>query len=367
LEKIKLAFICSNLGQGGAERQLVNLISQIDKEKFEVTVFLYAVQIDPFYLNSLNKCDIKLELNLLKHNFFIFKIIEALRKINFFLKENYYDIIITTLFMNNLFVRLIAPPLYKNKIVTNMRTSILNYSFLYKFAEIYLIRKSYIVFNSQKSLEGFKLMLREKFHWRLSLIYNGYYIPLEPDFQIRQKKAFGCLGRLNKEKNIIQVVEVFQETKGIRSKSNLIVQGHFGDQYNDIANLLSSDKIEIREKDKNIDLFFDSIDVLILPSIFEGCPNVLFEALLRKKLCIVSSGANSDNFITNGVNGFVYDGSNKELEEVMKRALQILEQEEKLIIENGYSYAKKNFSMKVMVNKYEELFRDIYEKNKSSN
>ena len=47
-------------------------------------------------------------------------------------------------------------------------------------------------------------MLRGKFHWRLSLIYNGYYIPLEPDFQIRQKKDFGCLGRLNKEKNIIE-------------------------------------------------------------------------------------------------------------------------------------------------------------------
>ena len=367
MNKIKLAFICSNLGQGGAERQLVNLISQIDKEKFEVTVFLYAVQIDPFYLNSLNKCDIKLELNLLKHNFFIFKIIEALRKINFFLKENDYDIIITSLFMNNLLVRLIAPPLYKNKIVTNMRTSILNYSFLYKIAEIYLIKKSYIVFNSQKSLEGFKLMLRGKFHWRLSLIYNGYYMPLEPDLQIRKKKAFGFLGRINKEKNAIQVARVFQSVREVENNSKFVIQGHFGDQYNDVVNLIWSKNIEIRKKNVNIEKFFNSIDVLILPSLFEGCPNVLFEALLRKKLCVVSKGANTDNFIKNGVNGFVYDGSNEELEEVMKRALQILDKEEKLIIENGYNYAKENFRMKVMVNNYEELFNEIYEKNKSCN
>ena len=368
MNKIKLAFICSNLSQGGAEKQFVNLISQIDKNEFEVTVLLYAVQVPPFYLDSLNKCDVKLELNRLKHKFIPFKIIEALSKINLLLSKNKYDLVISSLFMNNLFVRLSAPYSYKNKIVTNMRTSLTNYSFLYKIAEVILIRKSYIVFNSQKSLEAFKLLVRKKFHWRFNLIYNGYSENLESNIQMRLKKTFGFLGRINKEKNVIQVANVFQDTAEIENNSRFIIQGHFGNQYNKVFDLIWSKNIEIREKNKNVEIFFNSINILILPSIFEGCPNVLFEALLRKKLCIISKGANSDNFIKNGLNGFVYDGSDKDLKKTMIKTLLISgKEEEKLIIENGYNYAKKNFSMQVMINNYEDLFKEIYEKNKSCN
>ena len=35
---------------------------------------------------------------------------------------------------------------------------------------------------------------------------------------------------------------------------------------------------------KNIDSFFDKIDILIVPSLFDSCPNLIFEGLQRNKI-----------------------------------------------------------------------------------
>lgn len=367
MSKISIAFIISSLGQGGAERQFSHLIKDIDKSKFNVTVLLYAYQEKNFYDEIEKDKEINVLKQKLKHSNVFLKIFEALKIIRKFLKKNEYDIVVTTLFMNNFLVRLIAPIRYKNKIISNVRTSLKMYSKIHVFFEKIQIKKSFLIFNSIKARNDFKKIFNEIDFLRTKVIYNGFNEVDDTYIKKNKLNSFGCLGRLNKEKNIIQAVEVFQEIEEFKDKCNLVIQGHFGNQHSDIVDLINSNNIEIRNKNKNIDLFFNSIDILVLPSIFEGCPNVLFEALLRKKLCIVSKGANSDNFIKNGVNGFVYNGSNNDLRNIMRQVVKISEKKQKTIIKNGYSYAKENFSMNVMINNYEELFKHIYEKNKSSN
>ena len=66
--KIKVAFFISNLGQGGAERQLVELIKGIDKDVFEVSLFLYAYQKKAFYEEIFDVEDIKVHTNKLKRS-----------------------------------------------------------------------------------------------------------------------------------------------------------------------------------------------------------------------------------------------------------------------------------------------------------
>ena len=98
----------SNLLQGGAERQFVELIKGINKENFQITVLLYAVQKDVFFQEIFSVPGITIIKNSLKNKFWIFKITEALKFIYSFLKTNNFDLIFSLLFMNNLFVRLAA-------------------------------------------------------------------------------------------------------------------------------------------------------------------------------------------------------------------------------------------------------------------
>ena len=87
-QKIKISFIKGNLGQGGAERQFLELIKNIDKEKFEVYVCLYAINKGIFYTEIEQIKNIYLIENIIKHKIKFLKIIEALIFINKYLSKN---------------------------------------------------------------------------------------------------------------------------------------------------------------------------------------------------------------------------------------------------------------------------------------
>lgn len=367
-QRIKVLFVCSNLGQGGAEKQFVELILGLNKRIFDVNLLLYAKQSEPFFFDRLIKSEINIKTNSLKNNFSIFKIIEALRHIRRVLKDEKFDLVISTLFMNNLFVRIIAPKRYKNKIVTSMRTSPRNYSWAYKLCERILIKNSFIVFNSFNSLNEFKLIINKKFHNRFYLIYNGFKIPININNDSKRYKIYGFLGRISVEKNPIQIVRVFENYNLFRKKYKLVMKGSRGNQYDEIVSNYKNSNLIFEEPSTNTEIFFNSIDVLIISSVFEGCPNVLFEAMLRKKLCIISVGANSDNFVKNLQNGITYDGSDKDLFRAIKDIEQIIGTSKiDEILSNAYDYSKNKFNMDFMIEQYQSLFETIYEKNKSCN
>ncbi len=372
MSKIKVAFFISNLGQGGAERQFVELIKGIDKTIFEVYLILYAYQKEAFYNDIFAVGGITISIDKLKKKKSVLKIIEALLYIRRVLKNNKFDILFSTLFMNNLFIRISAPRKYKNKIIANSRNSILLYSKYHLFVERFLIRNSYLVFNSKDALQDFKNVFSKKYHPKLRVIYNGFEIhQLNKGYNNNDnnKIVIGGLGRQSHQKNFIQLTRVFlTSTKETDKSLKLFLQGSKGDETQKILDIIKdNDNVFLRESDTQIEKFFNEIHIMVLPSHFEGCPNVLFEAMIYKRLCVISKGANSDDFVIDGVNGFVYDGSDEGLKRTLIKAISIIGTErEKEIIDNAYNYVKNNFSMETMIKKYEQLFLEIYEKNKSS-
>ena len=369
-----MAFFISNLGQGGAERQFVELIKGINKDVFEVSLFLYAYQKKAFYEEIFDVEDIKVHTNKLKFKNPVLKIIEALFYIRKVTNHNHFDLIFTSLFMNNLFVRIATSTFYRDKIIANSRNSILLYTKYHLFVEKKLIKKSYLVFNSKDALADFKKVIPLKYHNKLKVIYNGFKIEsiLTEERKVN-RIVIGGLGRQSHQKNFVQLARVFKgivKEKPFNSDLKLILQGKEGDETEEIKKQVEDDStsIIIRDANPEIKLFFREIDIMVLPSHFEGCPNVLFEAMINKRLCIISKGANSDDFVIDGVNGFVYDGTDEGLTEVLKKAISVLgTEQEKQIVENAFQYVKESFSMEKMIKTYENLFLKIYEKNKTGN
>ena len=362
MNKIKIAFIISNLGQGGAEKQFVELIKNIDKTCFEIHLYLYAFNNKMFYYEILSIEDIIITKNELKNKNIFIKILEALLYLRSILKHNSYDIVFTSLFMNNLFVYIVAPKRYNNKLVLNNRTS-LSYSNKYQLIFYkWMIRKSYIVFNSNKSLLVFLNKLKWEHHSRVKLIYNGFEKTMNNDHSNTNGDIlFGGLGRQSNEKNFMQLCRVFNKLSE-REKILLYLKGTEGNQTMDICKIADGNKRIFLFEAGNTLEFFNSVHVLVIPSLFEGCPNVLFEALMNKKLCIISKGANSDNFVTHLYNGIVYDGTDDDLLDKMELAINLLlNHKGNEIINTGFEYGISNFSMEKMVNQYSKLFSDIYE------
>ena len=76
-------------------------------------------------------------------------------------------------------------------------------------------------------------------------------------------------------------------------------------------------------------------------------------------MCVISENANTDDFIINGENGFVYDNSDLGLENAITEILSLSEAELLQVIDNGYNFAKNNFSMSLMIDNYEKLYLSL--------
>jgi len=366
--RIKICFVLSHLPQGGAERQTINLIRKLDHEKFDVTLVLYANQ-EIFYKEILQlpvrivsspaygKC--KLIKNLKGAIF--------LRKI---LSRNQFDLIHTLLFHNGLWVRLLAPLRYNGRIIYSIRNSLEQSSFFERSVEKLLHSRSITVTNSHFVLDQYKNIVGNCSSESCLTIYNGIEtnnFRSDKPPNLGNDIVIGTVGRQTLLKNHIQLLRVVNELRHKMPLHLYIIGDSDQDSFkansefialNELGNLVT-----LLDSQEKIEKYYKTFNIFVLSSLSESCPNVLFEAMLAKCLCVVSKGSNKDRFIIDGLNGFEYDGTDQMLKEKLILATQKLEMHSvDSILINAQKYVLENFSINNMVNSYTGLYYQTYER-----
>ena len=119
----------------------------------------------------------------------------------------------------------------------------------------------------------------------------------------------------------------------------------------DLRDILTSKNITITGwKSKNEVLkIINEQDVFILPSLWEGLPISLLEAMYMKKICIVSDCIGNRDVIVNGENGFVCDNIEK-----YKLIINGIRKNNniKLIIEKAYNDIMNKYTIQKMNSMY---------------
>ena len=97
-----------------------------------------------------------------------------------------------------------------------------------------------------------------------------------------------------------------------------------------------------------------NVDVFILPSLWEGLPISLLEAMYLKKVCIVSNVIGNRDVIKSGVNGFICNTAT-EYAHILK---QIANQEldSNTIKENAHQDIIQNYNVDLMAEKYSKIY-----------
>jgi len=105
--------------------------------------------------------------------------------------------------------------------------------------------------------------------------------------------------------------------------------------------------------------YYSVMDIFVLPSLFEGLPNVLLEAMAMGKPVVATDvGANAD-LVENGVNGFLVSTRNPEQ---MASVLKKLVEDSNLRSRFGEIGREKvvgSFSLDKSVERVESLYNEI--------
>lgn len=184
---------------------------------------------------------------------------------------------------------------------------------------------------------------------------------LRKEFKIpKDKIILGFIGRICEIKGIIPFIKEFSKNKQYFNDCKILIIGS-GDQEEEVKVLIK--ELELEDyfiftgfKD-NVYEFYPIIDIFFLPSIYEGLPMVLLEAMAFKKVVVSMDVGGISEVIKNNSTGCLIEEGNycrfinslkyiKENDDI-KKGLE----------KCAYEYIRDNFNIRDYVKKIENLYK----------
>jgi glycosyltransferase involved in cell wall biosynthesis len=158
---------------------------------------------------------------------------------------------------------------------------------------------------------------------KTSIVYNGieidrYSTPLNKETARKVFNMpptdfiFGNVGRLHEQKGHKYLLQSFAKVAN-RSKLLIIGDGDLKDELIKLADDLQiNDRVSFLGARSDVYEFLSAIDVFVMPSLWEGQPIALLEALAIGKPCLASFIDGIPEIITDGINGYLVKPKNVE-------------------------------------------------------
>lgn len=354
-----MRFLCiiESLGSGGAERQLVGLASLLKKDGYEVAVMTYFPK--DFYKDDLDKASVKFIYVAGAESKF-WRIPRLSRAILSFKP----DVVIVFTPSAAIITCLLKMMGWSYKLIVSERnTTQCNDSrekvkfFFYKWAD-------WIVPNSheQENFIGMHYVgLLPKVETITNFVDTDFFCPAD-NYVSHQTCRIICVGRDNPQKNqlgFIDAIKLLAE-KGLLFKVDWY--GSFESDYGQqcvrkIKDLHLEDRIELKGEIKNVRDEYRKHDVFCLPSIYEGFPNVLCEAMSCGLPIVCSNVCDNPLIVQEGVNGFLFDPTNtEEMARTIEKMVMLNEVDKKRMRVANREKSLEMFSKEFFLAKYKKLF-----------
>ena len=360
---IRVLHVIASLGNGGAERQLIEIL------KYNRNHAVFLLSEADAYKETLEKLKIKYWEMGVKNKFLIFFKIFFFR----YVIRNYKPDIIQSWMYNaclfSVFCKLIK--LYNKPLIWNIRCS--NMISEYYSVSLRLIIYACAVLSRNVEKIIYNSYAGKDHHKKIGfsqksgkVIYNGVDSKKFNSI-LRQRKAlrkkynftkndlvFICVARIDPMKNHNNFLKAYKCLEcTFNNKIKLVLAGKGTDKLD-----LPYNCIALGMK-KNIEDYYNVADIIIVPSAFgEGFSNVLVEGMLTNLLPIATDVGDSKKII--GSTGFIIKGHT---EETLKKELsKILKIKHTLIQSMGKRArhrAYKLFSVEKMIKSYDNIFSKV--------
>lgn len=165
---------------------------------------------------------------------------------------------------------------------------------------------------------------------KIRVIYNGIYLPryqgeIEPLYRATgDEVVLGSAGRLSEEKGHYYLLEMMSLLKNESITYRLLIagEGRLLHQLQRRARKLGiEDRVEFLGFVKRMPAFFHSLDIFLLPSLYEGFGYVIAEAMASSKPVVAFDIKSSAEIIDDGVTGYLT--SKKDPKEMSLKVIEL--------------------------------------------
>lgn len=357
----KILLITENLGSGGAERQITGLAIMLTKAGYPCRLITYVEnQFYEPYLRE-NGVDYELVKELWNKKTRVFKTIKYI--------NNYKpDVVISYLPSVNMTMCL-SKPFIKAKLIVSERNNNICVTFkdrilfnLYRFADA-------IVPNSK--CQGLFIskhfpFLSEKIHPIINFVDVDRFSPAE-DKPYNEKPRIITVARYTQQKNVLKYLKVIRKAKDLKLNvhfdwygSKTFNKSYFKQVLKKYIELNISDYLTLHDTCHKIEEEYQKSDVFLLPSLFEGYPNVVIEAMSCGLPIICSNSYENPYIVEEGINGFLFNP--KQVDDMVyaiERAVNLSSEERLQIGMRNRELCLKRNTIEVFVKAYIKLVEKI--------
>lgn len=378
MTRIKVAYICTPIDFGGAEKVSLNFLRSVNRERFEIIPILLLRPWEPSpylaqQLQALNYACLELPVSLTPRGgpLRVFRVAWNVFKI---LRRGQFDLVHTHGYFADICTMLCAR-LIGVKSVATCHGFICNDRKLcwYNYLDKQSLKFSSAIISVSIGIkeELLRAGISEKI---IHVVPNG--VPVGPDalrsMQLRQTTRYslglsandlviGYLGRLSEEKGVKYLIEAVARLieEGVSAKL-LLVGG--GPSRGDLEEL-SKTKLGVGNGiftgfQENTEQWLPAMDVFALPSLSEGTPMALLEAMAARIPVVASAVGGVPKIICDGESGLLVSAEDfMELADALKRLAtnhslcQQLAEKAAQVVEDKYG-----------LNGWRKKYEEIYEK-----
>jgi glycosyltransferase involved in cell wall biosynthesis len=373
--KIKICYVIGTLDIGGAEKQLLMLSRGLDKQKFSSVVISLRnggpLKKD-FEISGIKVIEAgkKFKIDIL----FFFRLLKIIKK-------ERPEILHTFMFTSNTWGRVAGILSNVPVIISSERCVDIFKKCHHRLIDrILLLFTKTIVANSQ-AVKTFYQKTEGIPESKIKVICNGIEIKNsgnkgeEAKINIEKKKeldlekagyVIGCGGRFTKQKGFIYLIKAIPLILKYFPQAYFIFAGDglLKDVFKKTTIDLGIEKnIIFTGYRKDIANIFAVCDIISVPSLFEGMPNVVLEAMALSKPVVGTDIPEIAELVKNGKNGFLVPVKNSI--SLAEKIIYLLENPSlcKKMGEEGFRLAKEKFSSEKMIKNYEILYNGLLSRN----
>jgi glycosyltransferase involved in cell wall biosynthesis len=355
---MKILIVAPSRKMGGIERALSVLANEWAQQNFEV-VYVCCLKSEAFYPLHPNIKVVEPEFKrvggFFNKLFFYPKLVHYLRVQ---IKEQQPDRVLSFGDFFNPLVLLAAKGINVPVYISDRTSADFKFPSYIKFLKQWLYPESAgFIAQTQRAFDAKKTQFGSSF--RQTIIPNA--IRAVEKLPLDREKIIAYAGRFSWEKNPVALIEAFQLMEN-KQDWKLVMAGD-GPQLEEMKKKVQiagiEHQVDFLGSVSNLDLWLNKSSIFVLPSVLEGFPNALCEAMSAGLPVVCFDSIAYESIIKPGINGRVIPFGKVDLLAACLSELSI-DSKQRLYLGNNASEKSKEWNVKVIVNQYAQFLK-LYE------